>query len=221
MIRSLLLALALLSACGPTDHAAQKSPDDFPLRGIDISHHQGRIDWDALAAERLDFIYVKATEGTDWIDPRGTSNLIRARAEGYRTGAYHYYLLCKSGAAQAANFIDIVPIAEGALPPAIDLEHHSNCGFDLPPAEVRAEVSVMISKLKRHYGADPVLYTTNAFYKAYLEHAFPANPVWIRDTKNEPALPDGRAWTIWQHSGNGRLHGISGPVDLNVAVDGF
>jgi len=216
-----LCAAAFIAACsGPATESA-RSPDDFPLKGIDISQHQGRIDWDRLREEGLDFIYIKATEGTDWIDPRGESNLIRARNEGYRAGAYHYYLLCKPAMAQAANFIDTVPIAAGDLPPAIDLEHADNCGLDLPPQEVRAEVSVMISQLRRHYGQDPVIYTTNSFYAEYLTGAFPANPIWIRDLGGEPVLPDGRAWTIWQHHHRGRLHGITGPVDLNVAVEGF
>ena len=51
--------------------------------------------------------------------------------------------------AQAEHFMDIVPIDASALPPVIDLEHAQNCGMDQPVAEVRAEISVTISKLRR------------------------------------------------------------------------
>ena len=212
-----VLLFFALAACNSPQESARKSPDDFSLKGIDVSHHQGRIAWDDVADAGIDFVYVKATEGTDWIDPRGHSNWVGAKEAGLRVGAYHYYLLCKTGGAQAEHFIDIVPIDASALPPVIDLEHAQNCGMDQPVEEVRAEISVMISKLRRHYGKDPVLYTTNSFYRDWLQNAFPANPIWIRDIQAYPGLPDGRDWIIWQYSHRGRVPGIDGEVDLNVA----
>ena len=210
----------MLAACGAPETAPSQNPEDFTLQGIDVSHHQGRIEWDDVAEAGVYFAFVKATEGTDWIDPRGQSNWKGAKDAGLRVGAYHYYLACKPGGAQAEHFIDIVPIDASALPPVIDLEHAQNCGLDQPVEEVRAEISVMISKLRRHYGKDPILYTTNSFYSDWLQQAFPANPIWIRDIQKYPALPDGRDWTIWQYSHRGRVSGIEGEVDLNVMVDG-
>ena len=217
MNRFIALICLLAAACSAPQPDAQKSPNDFPVKGIDVSHHQGRIAWDDVAEAGIEFVYIKATEGTDWIDPRAASNWSGAKDAGLRVGAYHYYLLCRTGGAQAEHFIDIVPIDAAALPPVIDLEHAQNCGLDQPLEEVRAEISVMISKLRRHYGKDPVLYTTNAFYRDWLQNAFPANPIWIRDIQRYPELPDGRDWTIWQYSHRGRVPGIDGEVDLNVA----
>lgn len=213
-----VLLLLLVAACkAPEETTSPKTPDEFALQGVDVSHHQGRIDWDDVAGSGIDFAFIKATEGVSWIDPRGQSNWTGAREAGLSVGAYHYYLLCESGADQAEHFIDIVPVSAGALPPVIDLEHAQNCGLDQPAEEVRAEISVMISKLRHHYGAEPILYTTNAFYRDWLTGAFPANPVWIRDIQAYPVLPDGRDWTIWQYSHRGRVPGIDGEVDLNVA----
>ena len=211
------LLCLFFAACSAPPEDIQKTPEDFALQGIDVSHHQGRIDWDDVAEAGIDFVYIKATEGTDWIDPRGQSNWTSAKDAGLRVGAYHYYLLCKTGAEQAEHFIDSVPIDARALPPVIDLEHAQNCGMDQPVAEVRAEISVMISKLRHHYGKDPVLYTTNSFYRDWLQNAFPANPIWIRDIQAYPELPDGRDWTIWQYTHRGRVPGIDGEVDRNVA----
>ena len=216
----LCLSLVIVSACSAPSIEAPERPEDFALQGIDVSHHQGRIDWNTVAEAGIAFVYIKATEGTDWIDPRGASNWGSAKDAGLQVGAYHYYLLCKPGGQQADHFIDHVPLDAGALPPVIDLEHAQNCGLDQPAEEVRAEISVMISKLRRHYGKDPVLYTTHSFYRDWLENAFPANPIWIRDIQAYPILPDGRHWTIWQYSHRGRVPGIDGEVDLNVMVDG-
>ena len=223
MIKFLLASVMALTAmaCSAPDAPAPAQPNAFALQGIDVSHHQGRIEWEDVAADGIDFAFVKATEGTDWIDPRGHSNWQNAKAAGLRVGAYHYYLLCETGASQAEHFIDIVPIDATALPPVIDLEHAQNCGLDQTLEEVRAEISVMISKLRHHYGQDPILYTTNAFYRDWLQNAFPANLVWIRDIQTYPELPDGRDWTIWQYSHRGRVAGIDGEVDLNVMVDGM
>ena len=213
------IAIAI-TACSAPEASTPTRPDEFSLQGIDVSHHQGRIDWDNVAADGIDFAFIKATEGTDWIDPRGLSNWKNAKDAGLRVGAYHYYLLCETGMAQAEHFIDMVPIDASALPPVIDLEHAQNCGLDQPQEEVRAEISVMISKLRHHYGQHPILYTTNAFYRDWLQEAFPANPIWIRDIQAYPELPDGRDWTIWQYSHRGRVAGIDGEVDRNVMAEG-
>lgn len=215
-----LISLIIATACGAPPLAEKTSPEEFAVKGIDVSHHQGRIEWEDVAESGITFAYAKATEGTDWIDPRGESNWRGAKDAGLRVGAYHYYLLCQTGTEQAEHFINIVPMDASALPPVIDLEHAQNCGMDLPPAEVRAEISVMISKLRHHYGKDPVIYTTNAFYRDWLQGAFPANPIWIRDIQAYPKLPDGRDWTIWQYTHRGRVPGIEGDVDMNVMADG-
>jgi len=212
-----LIGLLIFTSCSAPDSDDPKRPDDFALKGIDVSHHQGRIEWDDVESSGIYFAFIKATEGTSWIDPRGASNWAGAREAGLQAGAYHYYLLCEPGAAQADHFIDTVPVSAGALPPVIDLEHAQNCGLDQNPREVRAEISVMISKLRHHYGAQPILYTTNSFYRDWLQNAFSANPIWIRDIQAYPELPDGRDWTIWQYSHRGRVPGIDGEVDLNVA----
>lgn len=213
------VVFALIASCSAPTAGRPTAPEDFALQGIDVSHHQGRIDWEDVAEAGIDFAFIKATEGASWIDPRGVSNLRGAKDAGLRVGAYHYYLLCETGSAQAEHFIDHVPVDANALPPVIDLEHAQNCGMDQPPQEVRAEISVMISKLRHYYGQDPIIYTTNTFYRDWLQNAFPVNPIWIRDIQAYPELPDGRDWSIWQYTHRGRVAGIDGEVDLNVMAD--
>ena len=85
------------------------SDRDFPSQGIDVSHHQGPIEWPLLPRQGVDFAYIKATEGGDFRDSAFAANWAGARAAGIARGAYHFFTLCRSGADQAANFIAAVP----------------------------------------------------------------------------------------------------------------
>ena len=123
-----IAALLALTACTPAQDPVTDSRLPPPgARGIDLSHHNGQVNWDALEAENLDFIYLKATEGRDWKDQDFQSNWIEATRRGYHLGAYHFYILCKPAAEQAVNFIQSVEVRDGTLPPAVDLEYAHNC----------------------------------------------------------------------------------------------
>lgn len=215
-MRALLAAcLMLCTACGKVE--APLTPiDEAVLNGIDISHHNGAVDWPALTAAPIDFIYLKATEGRDWKDPRFQDNWNNALKSGFQTGAYHYYLLCKSGRAQADNFIQSVEVRADTLPPAIDLEYAGNCTPDQPAEKVIAEIENFITAIETEYGQPPVIYTTELFYAEWISGRFQDHDIWIRKLGDRaPKLPDGRKWAIWQYSGRGSIAGISGPVDLN------
>lgn len=69
------------------------SRDDFPIQGIDISHHQKEIDWDRLKVSEIQFIFIKATEGGDFKDKRFQLNWRDARDRGFAVGAYHFFTL--------------------------------------------------------------------------------------------------------------------------------
>lgn len=217
-MRALLAAcLMLCAAC----HEAEAPPhliNEAALHGIDISHHNGAVDWPVLTAAPIDFIYLKATEGRDWKDPRFQDNWNNALKSGFQTGAYHFYLLCKSGSAQADNFIQSVEVRIGTLPPAIDLEYAGNCTPDQPVEKVREEIEDFIAALEAEYGQSPIIYTTEVFYTDWISDHFQDHDIWIRSIGDDvPRLSDGRDWAVWQYSGNGRVTGLAGPVDLNRA----
>ena len=125
--------LALVAGAGLAFAACLYSghwhPSDsrFPAQGIDVSHHQGAIDWPLLPAQGVDFAYIKASEGGDHRDRAFAANWSGARRAGIARGAYHFFTLCRPGADQAANFIAAVPAEPDALPPAVDLEYMGNC----------------------------------------------------------------------------------------------
>ncbi len=192
------------------------SSEEFPIIGIDLSHHQGNINWNKLKDENISFIFIKATEGADFKDPKFKYNWNNAKRYGYSVGAYHFYRLCKTGIEQANNFIETVPKEPGSLPPAIDLEFGANCKTDKSGLLIIKEIGDFIATITKYYGQEPIIYSTKEFYSDYLINNFRQCPVWIRDIYSHPMLPDNRGWTIWQFANRGHLNGINGFIDLNV-----
>lgn len=191
----------------------QPDPGRYPVRGIDVSHHQGPIDWTAVAADDVAFAYLKASEGGDHRDRRFAANWRAARAAGLKVGAYHFFTFCRPGADQARNFLAVVPALPDALPPAVDLEFGGNCAAAPTEADLRRELAAFLSLVEARYGRPAVLYVTPDFHKAY-GHVLPQRPLWKRKIVMPPF--GGRPWTFWQFHNRGRVEGITGPVDLNV-----
>lgn len=191
------------------------SATETPVRGIDVSHHQGVIDWNEVARQNIRFTFIKATEGADWHDPMFGRNWQGAANAGIATGTYHYFTLCTPGAVQAEHFIATVP--RGTLPPVVDLEYAGNCARRPERGAFLRELWAFNLALERHYARAPVLYTTREFYDAYLNGGLPPNArLWVRDLFGAPSWPSGRTALFHQYANRGRVSGIAGPVDLNV-----
>lgn len=190
---------------------------NYAAHGIDVSHHQGAIDWPSVPKDRAAFVYIKSTEGGDWKDTKFQENWDGARGAGIQVGAYHFFTLCRDGKTQAQNFIDTVPIETDALPMAIDLEYVGNCS-DRPTKEnFLKELDDFTAMVTNHYDAQPILYITHQFYDDYLAGTpYAQYPLWVRDVWTRPSAKDYPNMVYWQYADRGRLTGINGPVDLNV-----
>lgn len=192
----------------------------YPVRGVDVSHWQGDIQWDVLAQQDISFAFIKATEGSSYVDDCFARNWIAAQQTGLRVGAYHFFSFDSAGETQARNFIRNVDAFPGMLPPVIDLEFYGDKAIHPPEAaSVRRELDAMIALLEAHYGMEPIIYATNASYKLYLQDAYEHCGIWIRSVFAPPRMPDGRAWTFWQYTDRERLPGYSGDepfIDMNV-----
>jgi lysozyme len=193
----------------------------YDVWGVDVSHHQGRIEWDRVAADRrLRFAYVKATEGGDLVDPRFETNWRDARRAGLRVGAYHFFSFCRPAADQARHFLSIVPRDPDALPPALDLELGGACARPPPPDVIVAEVAAWLAEVERGLGKRPAIYVTPEAYERFVRGRLVSHPLWVRDVLGEPSVDPGHAWSIWQFWPRGRVDGIAGPVDLNALRGG-
>ena len=187
----------------------------YPVRGLDVSHHQGVINWSDVATGDASFVFIKATEGGDWIDPQFSNNWRGAQAAGVARGAYHFFTFCRSGVEQAANFIAAVPNDPDMLPPAVDLEFGGNCAGGSSRLNIEQELDAFLDAVEARYGRAAILYATDEFFKAHLVGGGRDNQLWLRSLIVEPRYSD-RDWTFWQYSGFGRSPGIDGPVDWNA-----
>lgn len=212
-----LIAAALL-AFGGWRYAVGWHPSErsFPVQGIDVSHHQGRIDWALLREQGVDFVYIKASEGGDHKDRLFAANLRGARAAGIAAGAYHFFTLCRAGADQAANFAATVPSGPGLLPPVVDLEFGGNCGARPSREALLRELRAFLAPAEAHAGKPFLLYLTEEFDSFYRVSEAVDRPLWLRSLVRRPGY-GARPWTIWQASNFRRLRGIEGRVDWNAA----
>jgi lysozyme len=181
--------------------------------GIDVSAHQGVIDWRAVARDDIRFAYIKATEGGDFVDRRFAENWRGAGEAGLDRGAYHFFTLCTDGAAQAANFLRAAPPESDTLAPAVDLELAGNCNARPSPSQLDTELSRFLSLIEDAWHTKAVLYVGDEFERRYPVRERLGRPLWHRRFLRRPNV-DG--WIVWQLHGYARVEGIKGGVDLDV-----
>lgn len=181
--------------------------------GVDVSNHQGEIDWERVAADDMEFAYIKATEGGDFVDESFERNWEGAASVGLHRGAYHFFTLCRPGDEQVANFLDIVPLDPDALPPAVDLELAGNCSDRPDRAWVERELGAFLDAIESATGRTVVLYIGDDFEGEYHLRDELDRPIWHRRVLIRPNV-DG--WWIWQVHGYAAIDGIDGGADLNV-----
>lgn len=214
--------LAVLVAAGAVVLAAplvyprlELAPLWYPVVGVDVSNHQGEIDWPKLAESGVSFAYIKATEGGDFRDRSFARNWSEAKRAGVKRGAYHFFTLCRSAREQADNFIATVPDDPDALPPVVDAEHMGPCTATLTPEDHVAMLGEYLDAVESHYGRRPLVYTTWEFDSAMLAGALSGERFWARSLVVPPMFRTAQ-WVIWQYHNRGRRPGVAGDLDLDV-----
>lgn len=210
----LLLALGLGAGIwfGAVPHW-RPALEDGERYGIDVSAHQDDIDWDAVAADGIQFAYIKASEGQNWVDEYFEENWSGAQRAGLDYGAYHFFTLCAPGEAQAENFLSVAPPDDDALPPVIDLELSGNCG-DRPPAErVAAEVDTFVQLVEEAWDRDLLFYVRPDWDAVYPVRDDLDRRLWDYRFFRRPT--DDR-WHVWQVNIFAHVNGIDGDVDLDI-----
>lgn len=196
------------------------SEAEYPVRGVDVSSYQGDIEWQILSSQNIDFAFIKATEGSSYVDPYFIYNYSEAQKCGISVGAYHFFSYDSKGLSQAKNFIDTAAPFEGMLPPVIDLEFYGDKAKNPPSREeVRRELKDMLLALEEHYGLKPIIYATENSYNLYLSGEYEEYDIWIRNVLSKLNLPDNRKWTFWQFTNRERYEGYKGKekyIDVNV-----
>lgn len=191
-------------------------PKGYSIYGLDISHHQGRINWEELKNSNpkehpIKFVYMKASEGSDHKDTRFDSNWENAKSHGFIRGAYHYFSPYSTGLEQAGMFIKTVKLEKGDLPPVIDVEEKPE-----DKTKFIQELKIYIAKIEEHYGVRPIIYSGKKYKKRYLDDKyFDRYPTWIAHYYVD-SLQVEQNWTLWQCSDRGNIPGIGRDVDINI-----
>jgi GH25 family lysozyme M1 (1,4-beta-N-acetylmuramidase) len=194
--------------------------------GIDVSHHQGTINWPGVRAAGIQFAYLKATEGVSHQDTRFDTNYVAAYRAGVIRGAYHFALPNRSSGAAQANYLAGNGGAWSAdgrtLPAALDIEHNpygAMC-YGKTQAAMRTWIADFLATYRARTGRYAVIYTTTSWWVACTGNYsgfWSRHPLWIARWASTPGtLPAGAPfWTFWQHTSTGRVPGVTGNVDRN------
>lgn len=181
------------------------------IHGIDLSRYQGQVFWETVGTYgKMQYVYLKATEGGDHVDRLYLDNIDQAHRYGMKVGSYHFYRPQTDQQKQLVNFMTQCRPEEQDLLPMIDIETKGGLGTEA----FRDSLAIFLNLVEKAYGQKPLIYTGANFYDHYLQGMLDNYPLMIAQyTTREPVLKDGRDITMWQYTGKGRLNGINGFVD--------
>lgn len=194
--------------------------------GIDVSNHQGAINWSSVRNAGIQFAFIKSTEGTGYRDPLFNTNYVAAYNAGVIRGAYHFALPDRSSGAVQANYLVSNGGAWSAdnltLPAALDIEHNpygAMC-YGLSQESMRNWIADFLSTYRSRTSRDAVIYTTTSWWTSCTGNysGFAAlHPLWVARWADTPGtLPGGWGfYTFWQYTSTGSVPGIGGNVDRN------
>lgn len=193
-------------------------PEGYEIHGIDISHYQGKIDWEQLKNAMIKgcpvrFVIIKSTEGSSRLDENFRENFNQARDFGFIRGVYHFWSNKSTAREQAYYFLDQVHLMDGDLPPVLDIEHKP---ADKSVEDFQRDVLTWLHIVEDKYHVKPIIYTYYKFKEQYLSApVFEDYPYWIAHYYVDKVQYKGK-WKFWQHTDVGKLPGIKGYVDFNI-----
>ncbi|MED4726893.1 glycoside hydrolase family 25 protein [Aneurinibacillus migulanus] len=186
------------------------------IKGIDVSHHNGTVDWKKVAADGVKFVFLKASEGTTFVDKTFKTNAANARANGIRVGAYHYAKFgnVAEAKAEAQHFLRTVSGVKITYPLVLDLEENKKKASKATLTD--AAIAFLDAIEKAGYFA--MIYAGKYFFETQLdEKRLKPYALWI--ARYNSFL--GRDAGVWQYTDKGKVSGISGNVDMNWSYRDF
>ncbi len=188
-----------------------QSIDNYQVKGVDVSSHNGEIDFNMLASQGIEFAYIKSTEGTDFKDQKFHSNYRKATGAGLKVGVYHFFRFDTPGYMQALNVINSLRGKKLDLPVAIDIEDWTNPS-GVKTDSIARQVEVMADMLEEQ-GYKVLIYTNKDGYARYYRNRLEKYPLWLCSFTD---IDDKYGCVLWQYSHRGKLKGVERLVDLNL-----
>ncbi len=191
-----------------------------PVLGIDVSHFQGKIDWQKIKDANIKYAYDKATQGMTYVDPEYKKNRMDAHSFDFTHGAYHFYVAGDDPQKQALHFVSVADYTPDDLPPVLDLEQ-GGMKASVKTENYQKDVLKWLQVVEEKLGVKPVIYTSPAFGNQYLDHpSFGEYDLWVAeygvDTPKVPNAWKEKEWLFWQRSERGTVEGAVGQVDHDI-----
>ena len=193
-------------------YAFEPSSDTI-YEGIDVSGWQGRIDYEQVKNNGIEIIYMKSSEGSNFVDPYFNENYTNAKANGLKVGFYHYVdARTQQEAIEEARFF--VSVISGKTPDcklAIDFESFGNLNIE----EINQIAITFIETVERLSGKEVVIYSDTSNAKNIFSEELVKYPLWVAQYEVEKPTPNGKwnSWVGWQYTDIGEIAGINGYVD--------
>lgn len=212
-MRKLIIIISILFplCAGAQDFYEQCEDTCTHVHGIDLSHYQGEVFWEAVGENtKTAYVYLKATEGGDRIDHKYERNIEMAHAYGLKVGSYHFYRPKTDQRVQLDNFLKQCLPEEQDLIPMVDIETTGG----LSTEEFCDSLFKFLQLVEEAYRQKPLLYTYTNFYNKHLYGKIDDYQLMIAQyTDREPVLADDRDFTMWQYTCKGNIEGVDGYVD--------
>ena len=185
-------------------------------KGIDVSNWQGEIDFARVRQAGIEIVFIKATEGTGYIDPFLKRYYDGAREQDLRVGFYHYLTsrTADESREQARYFVNTLGRMETDCIFAVDLGNKKGLDDDSFSELAR----IFIEELKAITDIDCMIYASTSTAKYDLSRSLSEYPLWVAEYGVTQPRPNGKwtEWAGWQYSNTGRISGIRGNVDLDI-----
>ncbi|MFR4998453.1 MAG: GH25 family lysozyme [Clostridium paraputrificum] len=189
------------------------------FRGIDVSNWQGDINFAKVKESGIQIVYMKATEGTTFVDKKLNQNYSRAKAQGLKIGFYHFFRPSLDAKEQARHFVNTISGKVSDCKLALDLETADN----FSKSALTDKALTFINELKSLTGVDIVVYTYTYFARTNIDSRLGVYPLWIAHygVSNPGSNPIWNSWVGFQYSSTGSVPGISGNCDMNEFTKGI
>lgn len=189
--------------------------------GIDVSGWQGNIDYSEVASSGIEIVYMKASEGTSFVDPYFNQNYTNAKANGLKVGFYHY-LTARSNSEAVAQANFFVSTISGMTPDcrlAMDFESFGN----LSAEEINEIGLTFMQTVESLSGKEMVIYSDTSNASNIFGGGLTNYPLWVAQYEVEEPTPNGNwnNWVGWQYTDAGEISGINGYVDRDRFTDGI
>ena len=196
-----------------TDDYNYVIPKNYKGFGIDVSHHQGKINWDTLfSAElypKIQFVYLKATEGKAHLDREWKKNRETLVEKNIKHGAYHFFRPETNPLEQVNHFLKHYKPRTSDLAPVLDVEIEASSNDVLFKT-----MNIFLLEVEKRTGKRPIIYTSFHFYKTKFQKNFKDYKFWIAAYSEAFLIPKDKRILYWQFTDKGDL-----PFHKNVKLD--